>query len=213
MKSQFSTILVPQGSEYNAVCNGLKGLKLPYLKVIYIPMGKAVKTFLKTIKIEEGNILLMGVAGSLSSKLSLGSIVCYQSCSLWQDETIQDKLTCYSLFHEKIKQVQGITSDRLLFKPEDKTALSKYGDVVDLESYQVLKAYPDRSITILRVISDNSKQRIPDLTLAITPQGGLEPLTLAFLFLKDPLGAAHLIYGSLVALNRLKSVTRELFIQ
>ncbi len=210
MKAQFSTILVPQGSEYRAVCKGLKGLKRP--TVIAVPMGSAIREFLKKLELAEGSILFLGVAGSLSAALNIGDIVCYKSCSLWQGEAIEGQLSCYSLFNEKIKQVQGITSDRLICTPEDKKKLSQYGDVVDLESYEVIKTYQHILISIVRVISDHSQQRIPDLSQAITPEGRLDPMTLGVRLLRDPWASGHLITGSLKALNRLESITREIFI-
>jgi hypothetical protein len=84
---------------------------------------------------------------------------------------------------------------------------------VDLESYHVLKNYPDRTLSIVRVISDHAEQRIPDLSTAINPEGGLDPLKLGLGLLKEPWAARELIHSSLKALKRLQSITRELFIQ
>ena len=211
MRKKFSKVLVPQGSEYLSVCKGLlEATNKP--KVIATPLGGVIKEFLATLEIE-GSILVLGVAGGLSKELKQGDVVSYKKCSLWQKGRIESKLTCENTYSDnmQIKQVEGITSDQLITTPIQKERLSEYGEVVDMESYLILERFP--SATIVRVISDNSQQRIPDLSRAITPQGRLDRLKLTQAFLKEPLAAGHLIYSSLQALDRLKSITRDIFTQ
>jgi len=83
-----NTILVPQGAEYQAVCRGLSPINAPQPQVIAIPIGcEPVTRYLaKWQKSEQflthpqPNILLMGLAGSLSPQYHLGDIVLYQDC-------------------------------------------------------------------------------------------------------------------------------------
>ena len=209
MTAQFQVIIVPSGREYQAVCKGLPKGDSP--RVVPVPLGKGSKEYLKTINIKEESILVMGVAGSLSPRLDVGDIVSYTSCCFCQ--LIKNQLTCTPYLNEKIKQVEGLTSERVICTASEKKRLSQYAQVVDMESYYILEKYQDKSVSVLRVISDNYQQNIPEVNQAINEKGELNPYQLAIALIKQPLEAAHLIYGSLKALQRLELITREIFTQ
>ena len=67
------------------------------------------------------------------------------------------------------------------------------------------------SVAILRVISDDCRHSLPDISSAIRPDDSLQAVPLAISFLKQPLAAIRLIRGSLQSLQVLQAVTTELF--
>ncbi|MEI6380422.1 MAG: phosphorylase [Cyanobacteriota bacterium ELA615] len=209
MNNCFPVILVPQGREYQAVLKGIKGSSI---EVIPIPIGKACIDVLKKNNIQQESILLMGVAGSLSAQLQVGDVVGYQSCFLYQNQqgVLAKKLTCANFFADTITSVQGLTSDLLIATSERKQKLSKYAQVVDMESYYVLELFPTKSIKVLRVISDNFQQNLPDLNCAIKSDGKIDSLALALAMLREPQASAHLIYGSIKALSKLEALAGEI---
>jgi hypothetical protein len=48
---------------------------------------------------------------------------------------------------------------------------------------------------MLRVVSDDSKHDIPNLTSAINSDGSLQPLPLAITMIRQPIAATRLIRG------------------
>jgi len=64
---------------------------------------------------------------------------------------------------------------------------------------------------MLRVVSDDVLNNIPDLNQAIDPQGNLKTLPMAIALIKQPLAAVKLIKGSLTGLKALSKITAELF--
>ncbi len=209
MTQEFSVILVPQGREYESVKKGIRGSSI---QVIPIPMGKACVNFLENLNLAQESILLMGVAGSLSEQLRVGDVVSYQSCVLLmrEQEHISPKLGCSSGFSNTITPVKGLTTDTIVCSWDQKKILSQYAQVVDMESYHLLEFYQDRSVTILRVISDNIQQNLPNLNSAINSQGEIKKLSLALAMLREPQASMHLINSSLKSLKKLESLAREI---
>ena len=161
----------------------------------------------------KGKIVRMGFAGSLSDRFRVGDVVIYQGCctekgSYWQGEPEMTEenaqLTGCSL-------VKGLTSDRLISRSEEKRRLGQGGyEVVDMEGARILAALAGQKVAIVRVISDEVTQDLPDLAPAIDNQGQLLPLPLARPMLTRPVPAFHLIQGSLKGLSVLTQVAQKL---
>jgi hypothetical protein len=225
-------ILVPQGAEYQAVCQGLKKLSSPIPQVLPIPIGSSsVITYLRNWQQSQtflhqppATVLLIGLCGSLSPQYQVGDCVIYEGCSYFSDqfnsrESWQNcdlHLTDLLQKHlgDKVSKVKGLTSDRLIWSAAEKLQLGKQYlmDVVDMEGYGVLKKLNKNGIkvAIIRVISDNCDCDLPNLTEAISSDGSLRPFTLTGKMLQQPVAAIRLIRGSLTALNRLKKLTTNL---
>lgn len=211
------TILVPQGAEYQAVCRGLKSVATPPL-VVPIPVGVApVTRFLQQWQRSpiDTDVLVMGLCGSLTSKLRVGDLVLYDECidrsgAAWRcitqpfQATLNGNATC----------VRALTSDRILASAAEKRRLgiAHQADVVDMEGIAILKslAQSNISITMLRVVSDDIRHDLPDLTNAISPEGRLRSLPLAWGMIRQPIAATRLIQGSLQGLRVLRQVTELL---
>ena len=214
-----TTILVPQGAEYKAVCRGLSGVTGSIPTVVAIPVG--MKPLLKYLQqgqfLAPSRVLIMGICGSLSDRYTVGDIVLYQDC-VYQGKRLECDRTFTAQLHselsEKASLVKSMTSDRVIWSAAEKRRLGEMpADVVDMEGFTALEFFNGAGVTVamLRVVSDDCQHDIPDLTPAINSDGSLNPLPLAMGMLRQPLAATRLIRGSLTALKVLKQVTNRLF--
>ena len=226
-------ILVPQGAEYQAVCRGLSGAQPVKPLVLPIPVGsKPVTLYLEQWQQTEAflskkpkSILVMGLGGSLSSQLAIGDVVFYQACvsqssgatPVWR--SFDGELT--RLLHDKLKAgvslVKGLTSDLIICAADEKRHFGQLYDtqVVDMEGFAALEVLSQTGVPVamLRVISDDSRHNLPNLTSALTPEGALQPLPLAIAMIRQPIAATRLIWGAMQGLRVLQNVTLRLFSQ
>jgi hypothetical protein len=212
-------IIVPQGAEYKAVCRGLTSKQ----NVIPIPVGgQAAIRYLRSCQDQLWNpqtkVLVMGLCGSLRDRFQVGDIVLYDEC-VYETKVQQCDRSftaeLYAHLQEKVSLVKGLTSDRVVCSAKEKLHLGEISkaDVVDMEGFATLEFFQQAGVEVamLRVVSDDSKHDIPDLTSAINSDGSLQPLPLAISMIRQPIAAARLIRGSLGGLKVLEEVTTFLF--
>lgn len=223
-----SIILVPQGPEYQAVCQGLSRTKTPVI-ALSIPVGpSALAQHLtqlqvnRTISSNTRSVLLMGLCGSLTPDYGVGDVVLYQGC-VCRTNTASKLLQCNpnltAMLQAKLNTstptVKALTSDRLVYIAAEKQQLAQtYGtDVVDMEGYAALEFLTQAGIAVgmVRVVSDDCHHDLPNLNAAFSPEGRLQTLPLAIGLLRQPVAAARLIRGSLCGLKVLREVTTHLF--
>jgi hypothetical protein len=226
----FDAILVPQGQEYKAVCRGLKAIHNNKPRVIAIPLGmKAVREFFQTRSIvdlgqkEQPKLLLMGLAGGLSSQHRVGDIVIYQNCihplsrSDYQSQQCDRNLTdlLQQNLDNNVKLVTGLTSSYLVHTAKAKQELDCLypASVVDMEGFSLLSIleFTSSSVAIVRVISDDFSQNMPNFTISFTENGSINPLLLAIALIKQPFAAQRSIVNSLQALSILEQTTARIF--
>ena len=205
-------IFVPQGAEYKAVCRGLaRSMTKP--EVIAIPMGvKPVSRYLQKLNSQGKRVLLMGLGGSLSPQHQVRDVVVYESCVYITHNLQVVTKNCHPQLTNFLQQkltaqvVKGLTSDRLIYNATEKRELERRYDVsvVDMEGYAILDRFT--SAAIVRVISDNCHDNLPDLNWAINDEGKLEEIKMAIAFLRQPLAASRLIRSSF---KRVKSIRRS----
>jgi hypothetical protein len=200
-------ILVPQGAEYQAVSQGADSR----IQVIAIPAGQAVAGFLDSTLIPEHSALLvMGLCGSLSSQIGIGELALYQSCvNLSKAEIFCDRPFTQRLQNQfGVAPVKGCNSDRVICSVHEKRSLGEQyqADVVDMEGYAIAQRY---SVAMLRVVSDDLRFDMPDLSDAIV-DGKIQSMWMVKAMMKKPIAASRLIRGSLAALKRLRQVAAEL---
>jgi nucleoside phosphorylase len=171
----------------------------------------------------QSGVLVTGLCGSLNPRYALGEIVLYQNCVYQVNATTPLIQTCdsaltalfYSSLQEKVSLVKALTSDRIIWSAAEKRHLSEQSgtDVVDMEGFAVLECLSQAGVAIamLRVISDDCQHDIPDLNSSVSPDGSLQPLSLASRMLRQPLAATRLIRGSLKGLKVLQEITTTLF--
>jgi nucleoside phosphorylase len=221
-------ILVPQGAEYQAILAAIK--KIAHSPVILpIPVGKlAVTKHLHDWRqnnpdFSPNGVILMGLGGSLSAEFSLGQTVLLESCLNYQNnQADQEKLSDRTLsdwvqqkLGKNIRRVQGLTSDRVITDASEKQELGKNFNrqVVEMEGWAVLKFFNELGMpaTIIRVISDEVEQSLPDLSKIYNSQGKLNAIALTFALGKKPIAGYRLIVASLKSLKILNQITRKLF--
>ena len=224
----WDTVLVPQGAEYQAVKKGLQKAHSA-LQVLPIPVGfQAVTHTLYQGSLAEQfqqrspqGIIILGLAGSLSPQLTKGQVVLYraiQSLSgpqtrlgAWNLETVTDFL---SRLNQPITLVNALNSDRVITQAQEKFHLGEtyQAQVVDMEG-AALSQYGQKNqipMVMLRVISDDVDQSLPDLSQVYNTQGDLQPWLLAKALFQQPLAGLNLITGSLFALNKLEQLATQL---
>lgn len=228
MPTQIDLVFVPQGAEYRSVCKGLQTAGFKAATVVPIPVGpQGVTQFLQQwLQQSRGKTslkaLLMGLGGSLTSQLSVGDRVIYQTC-VDGTQGVDVPMTCDEQIFLSLSQrcsgtvipVTGVSCDRIVNTAAEKRQLaqSHQADVVDMEGFALLSGLKSTPISlgIVRVISDDVHHDLPDLNGAISPEGHLQTFPMAMGMLRQPLPALHLIRGSLKGLKQLEKITTQIF--
>ncbi|MBD2297504.1 phosphorylase [Nostoc sp. FACHB-190] len=214
-----TVILVPQGAEYKAVSRGLRQNTESIPTVLAIPVGmQSLTKSLQQLDKQHSpaKVIVMGLCGSLRQNYAVGDVVLYQSCTYQGlvQECDRSLMNHLSAVLSKVSLVKGLTSDRVIWSATEKSSLAATSncDVVDMESFAALQFFQAMGIevTVLRVVSDDSLHDIPDLSAAISTDGSLQTLPLAWGLISQPIAATRLIRGSLQGLKVLEKVTQAL---
>jgi hypothetical protein len=209
-----SVILVPQGAEHQAVCQGLKSHPHPPA-VIPIPIGEtAVMQCLQGFPIQEfDSVLVMGLCGSLSPEYKIGAITLYQDCVDFSGQILTcDRTLTQRLQNQfQVSSVRAFNSDRVICSAAEKRELGEKlnAKVVDMEAFAVLKSL-DLPVAMLRVVSDDAQHDLPDLSGTIDANGNLKSGTFAIQMFKRPIAATRLIRGAIAGLNVLRELSGRL---
>lgn len=212
----FDYVFVCKGAEFKAVKKGLFFFDLKS-KILAIPMGiKAVNKMLKSQNIDDSkSVILVGLGGSLSPDYTVGDVVVYENCSYLNRGNLVTKTCDLALNNYLINKlncsvVKGLTTDSLIHESSVKKSLfaQTSATVVDMESFAILSYF--QKATVLRVISDNYDDNLPDLNLAITPEGKLEPKTMAIALFQAPIKGIKLIKNGLISLKKLEAMAKLL---
>lgn len=105
--------------------------------------------------------------------------------------------------------MRGVTSDRVLTTVQEKQAFVSLGEVVDMEGSAIAQVFPGKT-SMLRVVSDDAAQDLPDLGGAIDEAGRLQALPMAWAMMRQPSRSLALVRGSLMALRRLERLAEEI---
>lgn len=227
---RIDAICVPQGPESQAIRRGLQAIQTGLApQVITLPIGpEAVVERLNQEILNPLNpntiryAVVMGLAGSLSPSYRVGDTVIYQTLTTQVQETWEQKI-CDRLLTADLSQrlphadrVCALTSARLISSAQEKQKLHQNTGavVVDMEGMAALQVLQKRSVAVsmIRVISDDCRTNLPDITPAIQADGSLNKPRLAGILLREPIAALHLICGSLHALKKLEQITTKIFI-
>ncbi|ERN40135.1 phosphorylase superfamily [Rubidibacter lacunae KORDI 51-2] len=210
-----SAILVPQGAEYCAVRRGLPRASAPV--AIAVPAGsEAIARFVRAHPLPtSGSLLLVGLCGSLSPDLPVGTAVLYRDCRD-RDRTLACDRVLTARLQAQLPAAaisSGYTADRVICSVAEKQALrAEFGtDVVDMEGSGLLAALPNRSIAMLRAVSDGCDRDLPDLSRAIDASGQLQPLTVAAELLRQPVASVRFALAATRALSALTDAVACVF--
>jgi nucleoside phosphorylase len=183
---------------------------------------RLLKSRLSELNAAQPKVLVMGLCGSLVLHLQVKDAVVYSSCVLQRENGRQEYLCDRALTNQiqttlggLVKPVQALTSDRVVCSATTKRMLAiTHGvDVVDMEGGAILSLLGQQriSVAMLRVVSDDCDQDLPDLSTAVDASGNLQPGKVAIAMVRQPMAATHLIRGSLHGLQKLQSITQTLF--
>jgi adenosylhomocysteine nucleosidase len=137
-------------------------------------------------------VLSSGLVGSLNSKLAPLSIVSPRRVGTPRDTVGIGVSKSLLELAAKIgaTPVDGLlTSERIADSREEKERLSRFADLVDMESFHVVKAFRDEQIpvVIIRSVSDGSGEQMPvDFEKCLDPDGSVKVLPLLKELAKQP---------------------------
>ncbi|MGF1538974.1 MAG: phosphorylase [Pleurocapsa sp.] len=214
MIDSIDTILVPQGAEYQAVRRGLTQAGQPKIEIIAIPLGvDRREEYLDRENLGQ-NLLVLGLCGGLSPQYALGEPVIYRGCYSLEGNFLATDTRLTEAIKKQLPQatvVNSLTSDRPICRAKEKLDLAQRypTQVVDMEGYGCLQSLQnsDVAVAMVRVVSDDCLDDIPNLELAIE-DGKLNSSLLAIAMLRRPLAAIRLIQGSLAGLKTLHQVAQ-----
>jgi nucleoside phosphorylase len=235
--SPFDAILVPRGQEYRAVCRGLRRLEgklsnktIDRPQIIAIPLGMkavteffAARTIVDVCQKQQPKLLLLGLAGGLSPLHRVGDVVIYQDCLYATDDRNYQFQECdrnltvllQQNLGSKARSVRGLTSKYLVCTAAEKQLLASLypASVVDMEGFSLLASLrlSGVSVAMIRVISDDYSQSIPNINLCFRENGSINYQLLAIAFIKQPFAAQRLIRNSLKSLSILERVTETIW--
>lgn len=213
-------IIVPQGVEYQAVHRGLLQSKARGVRIIAVPIGdRHAETVLVDCVRQQKDargILIMGLCGSLCESYTVGNGVVVKSCSNRNRDwlNLDNELTTMIQNKLSVDVVRGLTSDRIITRSTEKLKLAKehQASIVDMEGYgYIFHLQHQGAVAMLRVVSDDLRGDIPDISHAIDERGQLKTIALAIAFCRQPIAATRLIRGSLRSLKTLQQMTTKLF--
>ncbi len=220
----WDSLWVPQGAEFRAVQKGCVASPRSIFSLA-LPVGdRPVTTYLETWwqspdRIKPQGVIVLGLAGSLDPTVGVGQGILYHTCyhpaeqrEYQTDPVLTQALAAY--FAQTLPLVRSLAGDRVITHAQEKHRLGQayQAQVVDMESAAILRFCQHHQIpvAILRVVSDEVDQTLPDLSQVYTPKGELKSLALAIALLQKPRAGLDLIQGSLTALRKLTDITRAL---
>jgi nucleoside phosphorylase len=155
-------------------------------------------------------VLITGFAGALDSTLKTGDIVVYHRAVNLSGESID----CEPIKElPECARVSCLTMSQVIVKSTDKRTLrdQHHADVVDMETLQVLKVCREAGIraAVLRVISDEAGDDLPDFNLAIQPDGTLDGPRLSRVLLARPLTTLKFVRSFKMSNSALRTALRR----
>jgi purine-nucleoside phosphorylase len=216
------TILVPQGAEYRAIQRGCQQAQTA-VSVVPLPMGTAAGQRLeqwmkKYRRFADAGYLLVGLGGGLSPDLKVGDgVLCEMTRTMAQTDSIEFDSDLNEWVQGKLpglKTGKAVGCDRVITLATERQTLyqSLGASVVEMESLSVMKILHEQGkrLAMIRVISDDYRHNLPDISDAIRPDGSLHSITLASQLVRQPIGAGRLIMGALRGLSALEKLIFQL---
>jgi hypothetical protein len=162
-------------------------------------------------------VMVMGLCGGLVDEVNVGQVGCYGSCQLatapqppilGEPERGEYLMSPQNWGLGGLIQWKAVTTERVISSETEKRSLhAETGcDVVDMETVWIVEFMQQRGIAVmgLRVVSDGVMGDLPDLSQAFDSNGSLQPWALVRSFVRKPVAAFRLVWGSIVALRKLE---------
>ncbi|MFQ6538424.1 MULTISPECIES: hypothetical protein [Aphanothece] len=221
-------ILVPSGIEHRVVRAAVSrgGSAAPAVQAI--PLGPAALSahlsqwLASDPTLKPGSrILLMGLAGALGERLQVGDGVLVELCAQLGGAGQIRWLPCdpaltavLGATPAQLQRARLFTSAAVVCSRREKLQLHAQtgADVVDMEGFTALEMLTaaGHQLAIVRVVSDDRRHDLPDISGAVSSSGVLLTGPLLLALLKRPLPAVRLMLGSVRALRALAGLTHQL---
>ena len=162
-------------------------------------------------------VLLLGLCGSLDDRYGIGDVVLYRATISPTGQRLecdrQLREVCERIVAPTPAQVLALTSPQVICRAAQKQHYREQlgAQVVDMEGQVAQTTLASLGIALgtIRVVSDDSRYDIPDLSNVFDAHGQLQTWPLARSLLGDPIAGARLVQGSLRALVVLDRVARQ----
>jgi nucleoside phosphorylase len=208
MNERVDAILVPRGAESAAVRRGT----LSGIPVFSCAAGEAAGRALD--RFEPGALVaMMGLCGALDPSLAVGSAVVYERLAApvtYTFDASSERLA--ALLRSRL--VAGAAVPRVLGSVAAKAELfaASGAAACDMESAAFVRALEERGVrgVVIRVVSDDARHELPDLTDAYDADGALRPLALASAFVREPARSLRFVRGALAGLGELERIAARL---
>jgi len=191
-----ATFLVPRGAEAAAVRRALASTRSDATpRLIALPAGRAAAAALPS-DIEEP-IIVTGLCGALRG-YNVGDVVVYRRICDAGGSIDLDAAAAAAVatILPDASVVDACSTDHVVTTVRERRDLAaRYAaDVVDMEGAQLAAALVARGrrFAMLRVVSDAAWRDLPPLERAIDARGRLDPIQIAFAFVRRP--AAALVF-------------------
>jgi len=122
-------------------------------------------------------VLSSGLAGSLKTELSPGDILVPRRVGTLSDASglpATDGLVSRAEQYGAKAIETLLTADRIIATKEEKARLARFGQAIDMESFQVMQEFIGENLPVatIRAVSDGSEEDLPlDFTKCLTSQG------------------------------------------
>lgn len=193
-------IVVASDAEYRIARRSLPSANI-------LKTGIGAPNFLQSHLPECSSVLITGFAGALDPALKAGEAVSYDRCLNEKGGSID----CLPL--KAFSQAIGISVSRVIINASEKHRLrhAHKADAVDMESFEILKACRERELkaSVLRVISDEAQEDLPDFNLAIKDDGSIDRRELPRVLLARPFLAMKFARSVRVSALALESALRR----
>jgi len=171
-------IVVASDAEYRIARRSLPSANI-------LKTGIGAPGFLESHLPQCSHVLITGFAGALDPALKAGEAVSYERCLNEKGGSID----CLPL--KTFSLAIGISVSRVIVNASEKHRLrhAHNADAVDMESFEILRACGERELkgSVLRVISDEAQEDLPDFNLAIKDDGSIDRRELPRVLLARPI--------------------------
>lgn len=186
-------------------------------------------------------LLIIGLAGALDDRLRVGDTVIYDSCCRFKHfsagsfarekrdareefasrncDPALSAVVCEKLQAGRIHclRVRGVTAERIIVSAAEKDVLHRLAGaaVVDMETHQVMTVCTEfhLPVTVVRVISDEANQTLPDFNYALNQDGKISGTRALVVLVRRPAAALRFLLNLRLALRALKRTTAAIMIR
>jgi nucleoside phosphorylase len=208
---RFDAIVVPRGAEARAIESGWR---TPRPELLAVPAGAAAASRLEFGRAVK-TVIVFGVCGAIDPHLRVGDAVAYAriadgGANIELDAELA--AACATVCDRAPVAAANVAA--FVADPAAKAALraATGAAVIDMECAALARALDARAIrcAMVRVVSDDARGALPDLSTTYDAGGGLRPGALAAAFARTPLRGARFVAHALQALRALRATAARI---